>query len=56
MGKHKDISYLQDFAPCRLGERQCRADVNDTKGQEICKSMGGVYLDTYDDEKAYKLP
>ena len=57
IGEYKDILYLQSFSvPCRVTSRQCRANENDTKGQEICKSMGGVYTATYDDKKSYKLP
>ena len=55
-GKYKNIQYLQDVTPCRLGGQQCRALENDTKGQEICKSMGGVYQTTYGGWKAYNLP
>ncbi len=55
-GKYNEISYLQDFAPCYLGHRQCRAGTEDTFGQSVCLGMGGEYTATYGNAKSYLLP
>ena len=53
---YKWIIFLQGFSTCKVGSRQCRADENDLKGQQLCLSMGGEYTDTYGTLKSYKLP
>ncbi|MBQ9971734.1 MAG: prepilin-type N-terminal cleavage/methylation domain-containing protein [Elusimicrobiaceae bacterium] len=48
------LSYYQDFGGNR--NRQCRALKSDAKGVLFCKSIGGVYVATYDYEESYNLP
>ena len=48
------LAYLQGFGGTR--SRQCRAHKSDAKGVLFCKSIGGVYMATYDNEESYKLP
>ncbi len=52
-GFYKSLYYHESLFS---SSRQCRANKNDKLANAVCINLGGTYVDTYESQKAYRLP